>query len=112
MIYFDPETGAIGRLILYGTGMTLDAPVNALGDVFDYGEFTIGEARFILPRSAVTYVRARQRETRQEIEYRDYRKFQGRIDPQVRREVTKAPSPVSPAYDRRVAASAGRSAQP
>jgi hypothetical protein len=99
VIYVDPQTGAIGRLILYGTGLTLDAPINAVGDVFDYGEFTIGEARFILPRSAVTYVRAQHRETRQEIEYRDYRKVEAR------REATKAPSPVSPAYNRRLAAS-------
>lgn len=76
LIYVDPRTGVIGRLILYGTGLTLDAPINAVAVVLDYGEVAIGGASFVLPRGAVGYVRAQRRETREEIEYRDYRKFQ------------------------------------
>jgi hypothetical protein len=76
LIYIDPQTGVVGRLILYGTGLTLDAPINAVADVLDYGHVSVGGASFVLPRSAVGYVRAQQRETRDEIDYRDYRKFQ------------------------------------
>ena len=76
LVYVDPQTGVIGRLILYGTGLTFDAPINAVGIVLDYGNVPIGGATFVLPLSGLSYARVQRRETREEIEYRDYRKFQ------------------------------------
>ena len=75
-IYVDTQTGIIGRLILVGTGLSPDSPFKAVADELDYGDVAIGGARFVLPRSAVAYLRAQQGETREEIDYRDYRKFQ------------------------------------
>ena len=75
LVYVDPQTGIIGRLILYGIGLTFDAPINASGIVLDYGEVAIGGATFVLPLNGVSYVRSQWRETREEIDYRDYRKF-------------------------------------
>ncbi|MGO9094495.1 MAG: hypothetical protein ACLQGV_04665 [Bryobacteraceae bacterium] len=75
-VYFDPRSGAVGRLILYGTGLKAVAPINALGSVLDYAEAAIGGATFVLPRSAASYSRTDAGETREVIEYRDYRRFQ------------------------------------
>ena len=76
MVYVDPRTGVVERLILYGIGLTFDAPINAVGIVLDYGDVPIDGATFVLPLSGVSYIRAQRRETREEIDYRDYRKFQ------------------------------------
>jgi hypothetical protein len=75
-IYVDPRSGAIGRLILYGTDLEGAAPINAAGSVLDYAEAAIGGASFVLPRSAASYVRTDAGETHEAIEYRNYRKFQ------------------------------------
>lgn len=76
LVYSDPRTGVVGRLILYGIGLTFDAPISAVGIVLDYGNLPIGGVTFVLPLSGVSYMRSQWRETREEIEYRDYRKFQ------------------------------------
>jgi hypothetical protein len=47
-----------------------------VADLLDYGEVAVGGANFVLPVKAVAYQRAPNGETREEIEYRDYRKFQ------------------------------------
>jgi hypothetical protein len=75
-IYVDPLTGVIERSILYADGLDCSTPLSAAGDVVDYGAIRIGDASFQLPIAAVAYERALQTETREEIEYRDYRKFQ------------------------------------
>jgi len=76
LVYVDPRTGVVGRLVLYGIGLTFDAPINAVGIVLDYGNVAIGGATFVLPLGGVSYMRSQRREAREEIDYRDYRKFQ------------------------------------
>jgi len=75
-IYVDPQTGVLERSILYADGLDCASPLSAAGDVLDYSAIRIGEATFQLPTRAVAYGRAQRTETREEIEYRDYRKFQ------------------------------------
>ena len=75
-IYVDPQTGVIERSILYADGLDCASPLSAAGDVLDYGAIRIGGASFQLPTRAVAYGRAQRTETREEIEYRDYRKFE------------------------------------
>jgi hypothetical protein len=75
-VYVDPRSGAVGRLILYGTGLKAVAPITAVGTVLDYAEAALGGATFVLPRSAASYARTDAAEVRETIEYRDYRKFQ------------------------------------
>ena len=75
-VYVDPQTGAIGRLISYGGDVPTPFPINASGDVLDYAEFSIAGNRFVLPLRAVSYQRTQRRETREEIEFSEYRKFE------------------------------------
>ena len=75
-IYVDPQTGVIERSILYADGLDCASPLSAAGDVVDYGAIRIGGSSFQLPTRAVAYERALQTETREEIEYRDFRKFE------------------------------------
>ena len=47
-----------------------------MGIVLDYGEVAIGGATFVLPLRGVLMCARSGREAREEIDYRDYRKFQ------------------------------------
>jgi len=75
-IYVDPQTGVIERTILYADGLDCSTPLSAAGDVLDYSTVRIAGATFQLPTRAVAYGRAERTETREEIDYRDYRKFE------------------------------------
>ena len=75
-IYADPQSGAVQRLVLYAAGLTEQSPMSAVGAVLDYGEVSIAGGNYLLPLSAVSYQRARLRETREEIEFTNYRKFE------------------------------------
>lgn len=74
-VYTDPQSGAVRRIIMYGAGLTRRSPITALGNVVDYGEAAIGDRGYLLPRTAVAYIRTRTVESREDIDYRDYRKF-------------------------------------
>jgi hypothetical protein len=74
-VYADPQSGAVRRIIIYAAGLTNRSPITALGNVVDYGEVAIGDRRYLLPRTAVAYSRTRAVESREEIDYRNYRKF-------------------------------------
>lgn len=71
----DPRSGAIMRLIMYATDFADEADTIAAGHVLDYGEVTIGARRYLVPSHSSAYVRIGQYESRDEIEYRNYRKF-------------------------------------
>ncbi|MGA3026602.1 MAG: hypothetical protein ABSF98_17705 [Bryobacteraceae bacterium] len=74
-VYADPRSGAVRRIIIYATGLTNNSPVSAAAHVVGYGEVKIGDNLYLLPRSSVAYSRTGAVESREEIDYRDYRKF-------------------------------------
>ncbi|MGD0362281.1 MAG: hypothetical protein ABSC93_15505 [Bryobacteraceae bacterium] len=71
----DPRSGAVMRLIMYATDFADEADTLAAGHVLDYGEVTIGARRYLVPSHSSAYVRIGRYESRDEIEYRNYRKF-------------------------------------
>jgi len=71
----DPQSGTVMRLILYATDLTEATGVVAAGQLLEYGDVSIGGSRYILPVRSTAYVRIEQFESREEIEYRDHRKF-------------------------------------
>jgi hypothetical protein len=74
-VYADPQSGAVRRIIIYATGLTNKSPVNAAAHVVDYGEVAIGDNRYLLPGSSAAYSRTGGNESREDIDYRNYRKF-------------------------------------
>ena len=75
LVYADPQRGAIRRIIIYATGLTLSSPVNAAGHVIDYAEVKIGGQTYLLPYRSAVYNRSGTTEIREDIDYRGYRKF-------------------------------------
>jgi hypothetical protein len=74
-VYADPQSGAVGRIVIYAIRPPESAQTQAAGHVLDYGEVSIGDRRYLMPRSSVAYSRTGTNELREEIDYRGYRKF-------------------------------------
>jgi hypothetical protein len=75
LVFADPQSGAVMRLILIAAGFDRDVDTIAAGHVLEYGEVAIGAGRYLLPLRSIAYVRLGPYESRDEIEYRNYRKF-------------------------------------
>jgi hypothetical protein len=71
----DPQSGAVMRLVLYATDLTEATGLNAAGHVLEYADVDVGGSRYLLPVHSIAYVRIGRSESREEIEYRDHRKF-------------------------------------
>ncbi|HTP89508.1 MAG TPA: hypothetical protein VMJ34_21305 [Bryobacteraceae bacterium] len=74
-VYADPQSGAIWRIVIYATGLKGKEAVSAAGHVVDYGEVLIGGNRYLLPEKSAAYNRTSNEEWREDVVYRDYRKF-------------------------------------
>jgi len=75
IVFVDPQSGAVMRLIMYATDFAGDVNNVASGHVLGYGEVGIGGSRYLLPVRSLAYVRIEQYESREEIEYRNRHKF-------------------------------------
>jgi hypothetical protein len=74
-VYADPQSGAIRRIIVYATELPESSQITGSALVLDYGEVSIGDHRYLLPRSSASYSRTKAVESREDIDYRNYRKF-------------------------------------
>lgn len=74
-VYVDPQSGAVRRIIIYGIKLPNNSETQAAGYVLNYGEVTIGDRRYLMPRRSVAYSRSGANEMREEIDYSGYRKF-------------------------------------
>ena len=75
LVCADPQSGAVLRLIIYATGLTFKSSALGSGNVVDYGDVVISGNHYLLPRRSVAWVLNHDGEGREEIVYRDYRKF-------------------------------------
>ena len=75
-VYVEPQTGAVLRLVLFAAGQSYDFSLFEAANVLDCVEIHLSGSAVVLPLSAASWQRTRGWETREEIEYRDYRKFQ------------------------------------
>lgn len=76
LVYADPNTGAISRITFNAVDIPRTFPVKATEDILDYGEQQIAGNTYICPLSAKLLMRSGDQRSRNEIEFRDYRKFQ------------------------------------
>ncbi len=75
LVYADVDTGLITRMTLQAEDIPVDYPIQKVEQVLDY-EFTkIGEAEYLLPLKSVVKSRSGKLLTKNELEFRAYRKF-------------------------------------
>lgn len=75
LIYVDRDTNMILRITLIGEDIPRSFPVSEISTILDYDYTTIGEQTHLLPLRAVVRMRSGKFLTRNEVEFRLYRRF-------------------------------------
>ncbi len=77
-IYADPETGAIWRITSVPTDFPDELLTKSMSTVIDYDRVDIAGRDYLLPMTAVVALEAPTRNDRNELEFRNYRKFEAK----------------------------------
>lgn len=75
LLYADPDTGAIERFTLRNVDIPSWVDMDAAGNWIDYSEVNLSGQPYRLPAQAVHHTQIRNYQTRDEIEFSNYRKF-------------------------------------
>jgi hypothetical protein len=75
LVYVDRDTGAVMRITLEAQDIPPSFPVQQAGTVLDYDYAEISGVQYILPLRAVVRMRAGRFLSKNEVEFRMYRKF-------------------------------------
>ncbi len=75
LVYADPDTGEVDRIKLVAVDIPKSFPVSAAWEILDYDQVEISGNPSIVPRSAQLYMTAGREKSKNEIEFRDYKKF-------------------------------------
>jgi len=92
LIYADPNTGAIARITFNAVDIPKSFPVQEAVDILDYGEQEISGHTYICPLSAKLFMRSRDQKSRNDIEFRNYRKFETGFS--IQYDAAEAPPPL------------------
>jgi len=76
LIYADPNTGEIGRIKFEAVDIPRSFPVTATSEILDYDLVEISGQQFVVPLSAKLFMKAGRESSKNEIEFRNYRKFE------------------------------------
>jgi len=75
LVYADPNTGEITRIKFVAVDIPKTFPVQEATDILDYDLADINGKQFVVPLSAKLLMRAGRQNAKNEIEFRNYRKF-------------------------------------
>lgn len=75
LIYADPNTGEIDRITFVAVDIPKSFPVTEAKEILDYDLVDISGQQYVLPLRAQLTMRARGQFSKNEIEFRNYRKF-------------------------------------
>jgi hypothetical protein len=75
LVYADENTGEIARIKLIAVDIPRSFPVNSAEETLDYDLVEIGGQQYVCPLMAKVYLTAGRDKTKNEIEFRNYRKF-------------------------------------
>jgi hypothetical protein len=75
LIYVDRDTGVVARITLEAKDLPPGFPITAASTVLDYDLAEVGDRRYMLPLRAEVRMRQGRMLSRNEVEFRMYRKF-------------------------------------
>ena len=76
LIYADPNTGEIGRIKFEAVDIPRSFPVKETSEILDYDLADISGNKYVVPLAAKLFMKAGRGSTKNEIEFRNYRKFE------------------------------------
>jgi hypothetical protein len=75
LIYADADTGEITRITFEAVDIPQGFPVRQATEILDYDLVEISGQQYVTPQSAKLYMTAGREKTKNELEFRNYRKF-------------------------------------
>ena len=75
LVYADPDTGEVARIKFVAVDIPRTFPVSEATEILDYDLVDINGQQYVCPLMARLYMTAGREKTKNEIEFRDYRKF-------------------------------------
>ncbi|MBV9761861.1 MAG: hypothetical protein JO340_14970 [Acidobacteriaceae bacterium] len=75
LIYADPDTGEIDRIKFVAVDIPRNFPVSEATEILDYDLVDISGQKYVCPMMARLFMTAGRDKSKNEIEFRDYRKF-------------------------------------
>jgi hypothetical protein len=75
-VYGDPETGAIWRITDAASDLPKEVQTRSISTAIDYHQVAIGEKSYLLPVQASIWVATEANNIRNDLEFRNYRKFE------------------------------------
>jgi len=75
-VYADPDTGAVWRVSYAAKDIPPELQTRQISTMVDYGETAIGAKTYLLPLGATVTLVLWVKDIRNELEFRDYRKFE------------------------------------
>ncbi len=75
LIYADPHTGEIDRIRFEAVDIPKSFPISATSEILDYDLVAISGQQFVLPLTAKLFMKDGRESSKNEIEFRLYRKF-------------------------------------
>jgi hypothetical protein len=76
LIYADPNTGEIARIKFAAVDIPRTFPVTETTETLDYDLVEISGQKFVVPLKALLLMKAGRESSKNEIEFRNYRKFE------------------------------------
>jgi hypothetical protein len=76
LIYADPNTGEIARIKFEAVDIPRSFPVKETSEILDYDLVDISGQQFVVPLAAKLFMKAGRESSKNEIEFRNYRKFE------------------------------------
>lgn len=75
LVYADPDTGEVDRIKFVAVNIPKSFPVTATSEILDYDLVDISGQKYVCPLAAKLWMKSNDGSTRNEIEFRGYRKF-------------------------------------
>jgi len=93
LIYADPNTGTITRITFNAVDIPKSFPVNAAEEILDYDNVVISGQTYICPLKAELKMHAGVERSKNDIEFRNYRKFE--VGSNIVYDAKNTPAPLS-----------------
>ena len=76
IVYADPQNGAILRITSEATGLPKELQTESISTIIEYDQSPIGDKTYLLPVQASIWMKTDRNYIRNELEFRNYRKFE------------------------------------
>jgi hypothetical protein len=95
LVYADADTGEVDRIKFEATDIPRSFPVKATNEILDYDLVDISGQKYVVPLSAKLFMKSEDGESKNDIEFRAYRKFGTESDIKYDMDEASKPLPAS-----------------